>query len=42
MADENKRALDPQEQLEEERDQGKNPQERKWKRKSVPAPDPHR
>ena len=39
MTDENKRVLDSQEQPEEERNQGKNPQERKWKRKSRRKPE---
>ena len=39
MTDENKRVLDSQEQPEEERNQGKSPQERKWKRKSRSKPE---
>lgn len=39
MTDENKRVLDSQEQPEEERNQGKSPQERKWKRESRSKPE---
>ena len=39
MTEEDKRVLDSQEQPEEERNQGKSPQERKWKRKSRSKPE---
>lgn len=39
MTDENRRVPAPQEQPEEERNQGKSPQERKWKRKSRSKPE---